>query len=245
MATPPSIADTPAAGPASLRPPRTAHPAHRRRAPVEVGHRRAAGGEHPADTAERSSFAALVAAAADGDRAAWEQIVAQHSRLLWSVARGVGLGAADAADVCQTTWVQLIKHLDSIEDPDRIGAWLVTTARREAIRLSRRTKRDLPASDDPVLERTPPGLVIDITDAAIERDERAVACLQGMIADLPERSRLLLALLATDPTPSYAEISEVLDMPIGSIGPTRARALERLREGLTALGISQDDVCSK
>jgi RNA polymerase sigma factor (sigma-70 family) len=184
----------------------------------------------------------LVKAAAAGDEAAWEKLVTRHSRLLWAVARSVGLSASDAADVCQTTWMQLVRHASSIHDPDRIGAWLATTARREAILISRRSRRDIPSGDDPVLEQQSASPVIDLTDAALARDERVICALRAAIAELPERSRQLLALLATDPVPPYAEISRRLDMPIGSIGPTRARALERLRRSVVDRGIAWDDV---
>ena len=198
-------------------------------------------GAPPAGT-DRSMLPALVEAAAAGDRAAWDAIVNQYGRLLWTVARSVGLSGADAADVCQATWMQLVTHLDSIQHPERIGAWLVTTARREAIRVSQRGRRCVPSGDDPVLDHPGGGQIIDITDAAIERDEHAMRCVRTIIEGLPERSRLLIALLATDPTPSYLEISKVLDMPIGSIGPTRARAMERVRDRLADRGISLEDV---
>jgi RNA polymerase sigma factor (sigma-70 family) len=192
------------------------------------------------ESTDRADIADLMVRAAGGDQAAWEGLVRQHARLLWTVARSVGLSGADAADVCQTTWLQLVKHLHAIQEPERVGAWLVTTARREAIRASR-SIRDLPAGDDPVLTDGTEDF-IDLTDAATAADERALRCLRSSLAALPERSQLLLALLAADPAPSYAEISEALHIPIGSIGPTRARALRQVRLSLISSNVSLDDI---
>src|SRR5829696_7583832 len=89
-----------------------------------------------------SVTASLLARAAQGDQRAWDELVAEHSRLLWAVARSFRLDAADANDVVQTTWLRLVEHLDRIEDPTRLVGWLVTTARREAMRVLRRAGRE-------------------------------------------------------------------------------------------------------
>src|SRR2546423_2044677 len=92
----------------------------------------------PADTAE------MVSAAALGEPAAWDALVDRYARLVWAVARAFGLSDADAADVSQTTWLRLAEHLPRLREPDRIGAWLATTARREAMRALARTRREQP-----------------------------------------------------------------------------------------------------
>lgn len=174
-------------------------------------------------------------AAAEGDQAAWDALVKRFSGLVWSIARAHRLGSADAADVCQTSWLRLVENLDRIRDPDRVGAWLATTSRNECLRIIRRSGRLVPTdlSLDVDLEAdeamAPPG------DAALLTGERD-AELWKAFALISERCRALLRLLITDPPPSYEDIAGLLDMPIGSIGPTRARCLEHLRRkaGITA-----------
>jgi len=177
------------------------------------------------------SDARSVAAAARGDQAEWNRLVARHSSLLWAVARGHRLSRADAADVVQATWLRLVEHLAEIRNPDRIGAWLATTARREALATIRRGERCEPSEDlDVVPDAHAPG-----PDAELLRGERRSA-IATALRRLPARDLVLLRLLTLDPMPSYEEIGAALAMPIGSIGPTRARALERLRRELHRAG---------
>ena len=169
---------------------------------------------------------ALLAAAAAGDSSAWNVLVDQYTGLLWSIARGYRMSTADAADAVQTTWLRLVEHLDRIEDPSRLPGWLATTVRRECLRILRRGKREQPAFDDeglPDVVDDAPGL-----DAALLDSERDAALWRAM-EQMPERCRLLLRVLMASPPPSYAEVAAALDMPIGSIGPTRQRCLDRLR----------------
>jgi RNA polymerase sigma factor (sigma-70 family) len=174
----------------------------------------------------------LVRLAAGGDRAAWGRLVDRYSGLLWSVARAHRLSQADAADVVQTTWLQLVEHLDRLQKPDAVGAWLATTARRESLRVLRINARMPPSEHVP--ETTDPALPAGASLIVAERDE----ALWAAFAQLPERCRLLLRLLMSDPPPSYEEIGEVLGMPIGSIGPTRIRCLARLRSEVSVVGIT-------
>jgi DNA-directed RNA polymerase specialized sigma24 family protein len=107
--------------------------------------------------ATSSGVGELVGAAATGDRQAWDELVDRYSGLLWSIAMAYRLGRADAADVVQTVWLRLLENLDKLRDPDRVGAWLATTARRECQRTLVRTSRVLPTDDDWRLEpATPP-----------------------------------------------------------------------------------------
>lgn len=170
--------------------------------------------------------AALLAAAARGDQRAWEQIVDRYANLVWSVARSFRLGDADAADVSQATWLRLVQHLDEVREPDRLGAWLATTARREALALLRRTRRDLPVDDPQGL----PGRESEdlAPDARLLRAERD-AELRAAVADLPARCRQLLRVLLADPPPSYEVAAAAMGMPVGSVGPTRSRCLAHLR----------------
>ena len=160
----------------------------------------------------------------DGDQAAWDQLVEDLTGLLWSVARGNGLDHVDAADVVQTTWLRLAENLHRLRDPERVSAWLVTTARRESLRVLRGRKRDVPVSEvSPLLESCE-----DDPEAPVLRAEQD-ARLWGAFRTLPTLCRSLLRVLMADPVPSYAEVSAALDMPVGSIGPRRARCLQRLR----------------
>jgi len=169
-------------------------------------------------------LAELVEAASEGDQAAWNALVERFSGLLWATARAHRLSPSDSAEVVQTTWLRLVEHLDRIRDRDRIGAWLATTARRECLRLIRHGAREFPASDHDDLDGrndTPVGAAI----LASERDDT----LWKAFSALGERCQALLRLLIADEPPSYEEISAALGMPIGAIGPTRQRCLERLR----------------
>ena len=183
-----------------------------------------------------SATATLLARAAQGDQGAWNDLVAEHSRLLWSVARSFRLDAADANDVVQTTWLRLLEHLDRIEDPSRLIGWWVTTARREAMRVLRRAGRERPVIEDTVLDRPDDGPPVD---SNLLRDERDRALWQAF-SRLSEKCRQLLRVAVTHPQ-SYDEISDALEMPVGSIGPTRRRCLTQLRGFLEGTVLTEGD----
>lgn len=178
--------------------------------------------------------AVLVRAAAAGDQEAWDALVSRFTGLVWSIARGHRLSSADAADVCQTTWLRLVENLGRLREPDRVGAWLATTTRNECLRTIRRSGRLVPTEldHDIDLRTAPPPPALDERLLAVERD----AGLWQAFERISERCQLLLRLLITDPPTPYEEIGALLDMPLGSIGPTRARCLETLRRkaGITA-----------
>ena len=168
--------------------------------------------------------APLVDRAALGDEDAWDDLVARFAGLVWSVARGYGLDVADVADVSQTCWLRLAENLHRLHDRERVGAWLATTARRESLAVLKRGRRQVPSGvtfDDEQAGGPEP-------DSSLLRRERSAA-LFAAFRELPASCRTLLRVLLADPAPSYAEVSENLDMPVGSIGPRRARCLERLR----------------
>jgi RNA polymerase sigma factor (sigma-70 family) len=176
------------------------------------------------------SLERLVSDAKGGDERAWCEIVERYAGLVWSVARAHRLSDADAADVSQATWMKLFRSLGTLQHPAALGAWLATTARRECLRCIRRSGRSEPwpeeldvADDRPAVDA---GLLAGDRDALVMR----------ALALLPERDQALLRMLSADPGPSYEEIGAALAMPIGSIGPTRARALARLRRKLDQLG---------
>jgi RNA polymerase sigma factor (sigma-70 family) len=176
----------------------------------------------------KADRAGLIAAAGTGDRAAWDAIVTEFAGLVWAVARSLRLGAADAADVSQVTWLRLLENLDRIRDPAALGGWLATTARREAINILRQ-RRELPDPDQTEYadDRQPPpwqGVLVE------ERDRE----LWQAFRQLPDRCQAVLRLLVLDPAPGgYAAAATVLDLPVGSLGPTRARCLATLRSYLS------------
>lgn len=182
-----------------------------------------------------TSVTTLLEQAGAGDDAAWADIVDRYSDLLWSITRRCGLPPSHGADVVQTTWLRLSERGGAIREPERLGGWLSTVARREAWRAAARWRRDLPA-DDVVL-------TLPDTDAASVEDEvvgrRTVDDLRSAIEQLPSRQRALMCILLSEGEPSYQEIAERTGMPIGSIGPTRARAVARLRQ---LLGVTEREV---
>jgi RNA polymerase sigma factor (sigma-70 family) len=177
-----------------------------------------------------SDNAILLAKAGAGDQRSWETIVRRYAGLVWSVARSYRLGSADAADVSQATWLRLVEHMNDIRDSDRLGAWLATTARREALAILRRAGRDAPATDPTELD--PPDDGGEPVDDRLLRAERDIQLWRAFGA-LPHACQQLLRILLAEPAPSYAEASAALGMPVGSIGPTRARCLSTLRRRLT------------
>jgi len=172
-------------------------------------------------------IAGLVDAAGAGDQNAWNRLVREFDSLIWAITRAHRLGDADAADVSQATWLALAQHVNKLNNPAGVGAWLATTARHECLRVLRSGQRHLLFGDDaPEHESAEPGpghaLLITERDDALWR----------AFSRLREADQALLRMLTADPRPPYEEIAAALDMPIGSIGPTRQRALARLREQL-------------
>lgn len=176
----------------------------------------------------------LLQAAVDGDQKAWDALVDRFSGLVWAIARAHRLSATDAADVSQTAWLRLVENLGRIREPDRIGAWLATTTRNECLRVIRKAGRQVPTDMD--VDAEPPDTESPLADEGLLTGERDVA-LWRAFSSISERCQVLLRLLIADPAPSYEEIGAALGMPVGSIGPTRARCLEHLRRksGITSL----------
>jgi RNA polymerase sigma factor (sigma-70 family) len=172
---------------------------------------------------------AVVRAAAAGDQSSWDDLVERFSGLVWHVARGHRLGHADAADVVQTVWLRLVESMSRLREPAAVGGWLATTTRNESLRTLRRSGREV--SDDELASM--PADEDFSPEAMAEAGERQVLVRQALDR-LSLRCQTLLRALASNPDTSYAEISAALDMPIGSIGPTRGRCLDQLRKGLRA-----------
>ncbi|MFI9813063.1 RNA polymerase sigma factor [Saccharothrix variisporea] len=172
------------------------------------------------------SNAALLASARLGDHAAWHELVRRHLRLVWAVARSFRLTRDDAADVAQATWLVLAENLTTIRHPERLTAWLVTTARRESLAVLRTRSREEPA------DLRPPDTAPSPEDTAEAADTGTR--LWHAYRTLPARCRRLLHLIAHAPDLTYPELAQATGIPANSLGPTRHRCLAVLRRRLTA-----------
>jgi RNA polymerase sigma factor (sigma-70 family) len=164
----------------------------------------------------------LLALARQGDGSAWGEVVVRYRGLVSSVVRAYRLQDADARDAEQRTWLRLVEHLGSLRDPDRLGGWLATTASRECLRILREGQTLVGLEMDAV-PTTEPGVEEQVIDAD------TAARLWQIVATLPPRGRTIMrALFADEPRP-YAEVARATGIPIGSLGPSRARLIDRVR----------------
>lgn len=186
----------------------------------------------PGDPAE--PVASLVRAAVDGDSQAWDALVGRFSALVWSIARSYRLNAADAADVSQVVWLRLVENLENIRLPDRLGAWLASVTRHECLRTLRKADREI-AIDDHLGEVQE--TYEDEVALRLLAEQRDTAFWRAF-ADLPERWQAILRILMSSPAGGYEEVAAALDIPVGSIGPTRQRGLERLRHHPAMLSLA-------
>ena len=187
----------------------------------------------------------LIERARHGDRAAWNEIVARFAPLVWSICLRMGLARPDAEDVCQGVWMRLVEQLDRIRQPAALPGWLVTTTRHECERVTRLTRQRALGERRAVGERELTSMGAD-PDRSILIAEQQQA-LREAFADLPALCRRLIQLLLHDPPLPYAEIGEKMGKPVGSLGPSRARCLGKLRRhpalrewtGVAAHGVEQ------
>jgi RNA polymerase sigma factor (sigma-70 family) len=162
---------------------------------------------------------------AGGDAVALDELVRVMTPVLWHVVRAYRLTTELAEDVVQTTWLSLVKSRASIQEPAAVGGWLTTTARREAWKVAKATGRGIPVEEDELTRRLPDE---DSAEAEVVRrdgDER----LWQAVERLSERCQALLRIVAFEHRPDYTTIAANLGMPVGSIGPTRGRCLQKLR----------------
>jgi RNA polymerase sigma factor (sigma-70 family) len=165
--------------------------------------------------------------AAKGEKHAWDTLVERFIPLIWSICRKYRLGDADAKDVGQNVWLQLTDQLGKIRDPAALPGWLATVTRRECLRVIGATQR-LPAAGYVINAEIIPDEHSGVAEQELLAAERHAA-LHEAFAALPPSDQRLITLLLEDPPVSYAEISARLGIPIGSIGPTRRRCLDKLR----------------
>lgn len=177
--------------------------------------------------------AVLVRRATEGDHQAWDCLVERYTPLVMAVVRRHRLAPDDAMDAYQTVWLSLVEHLGRLDEPRALPGWLMTTTRNECLRVIRAGRRTQPVEPEAldatsIDVRSRHGDDEDVASGLL-RSERHEALLAAL-AELPDHQRQLLILLLADPPLSYEEISKRLNVSVGYIGPTRSRALQRLRQ---------------
>jgi len=170
--------------------------------------------------------ATLVGRARSGDRDAWEELVERFRGLVIAVTRSFRLAPDDAADVVQQTWLRLFESIDRVREPEKLASWIGTTARRECLRLLRKGGRERPTDDIDRHDDGSPAFPAPGQELLTAQEHRA---LWTAVQSLPDRHRRLMTVLMASTRPSYGSVAQALEMPVGSIGPTRMRAIERLR----------------
>jgi len=185
------------------------------------------------------SVIALVTRAVNSDQNAWNDLVERYAPLVWSICAHYRLNDQDMEDVGQTVWLLLVEHLGKLREPAALPGWLATTTHREcqrALTAARKTEGAGTKLEDALL----------VVDAAVIEQEILAAernaALRLALRELPPRCQQLLTMLISDPPRSYAEISATLQIPVGSIGPQRARCLERLRRSAALAGLGAGEL---
>ena len=185
------------------------------------------------------SVVALVTRAGGGDQGAWDEIVERYAPLVWNICCRYRLSEQDTQDVGQTVWLLLVEQLGRLREPAALPGWLATTTGRECLRVvtaGRKSQRLWSGLDDAAL------FVDDkVIDEEILLAERN-AGLRAAFSELPPQCQRLLAMLMGDPPRSYAEIHTTLGIPLGSIGPQRARCLDRMRRSSALLALGEDEL---
>jgi RNA polymerase sigma factor (sigma-70 family) len=174
---------------------------------------------------DEDGLANVVLAARSGGEQAWRTLVNRFTPALRKTVRDYRLNAADTDDVVQTVWASAFSHIGNLRDPEAIGGWLHAIARREALHTIRRRQREILVDDETSL----PHRSDDTAPVEVLLEAEQSEALHVAVDRLPDRQRILLGVLLSDTTTSYADVSRKLGVPVGAIGPTRERALARLR----------------
>jgi RNA polymerase sigma factor (sigma-70 family) len=185
------------------------------------------------------SVVTLVLRAAEGDQHAWDEIVERFAPLVYAICTRYRLSSPDIEDVGQTVWLLLVEHLGQLREPAALPGWLATTTARECLRVVKAASRSewqVTGQDDSL--RFVDDRAIDEEILMAERN----AELRALFAELPARCQQLLAMLLSDPPHSYAMIHEALGIPVGSIGPQRARCLDRLRRSSASTALGEGEI---
>ncbi len=183
-------------------------------------------GRAPANSTD--IVADLLHGISDGDAAAWNEILRRYGKIVSATVRSFRLQEADALDAIQMTWLRLIENADRVQFPERLGGWLATTARRECLHILRQIKRTPNLTE---------GTAETVADPSVGPEQRAIDAdtarmLRQLVGELSPRQRTVIRMLFTNNPCSYATIAGAAGLPLGGIGPTRARALQQLRDRL-------------
>ncbi|MEU5955053.1 sigma-70 family RNA polymerase sigma factor [Streptomyces sp. NPDC047525] len=165
----------------------------------------------------------------DGNQESWNRIVDRYTPLIWAIARGHRLSAADCEDVSQTTWMRVIQHLGKLRDPEKLAHWISVSARRESLKHIQKSGRSTPTEDPEVFDRPHPS-ANQPEETALDRETRDEVLLA--YCSLSPKCQALLGLLVAEPPMSYDEVSATLGLARGSIGPIRGRCLKHLERAL-------------
>ena len=177
--------------------------------------------------------ARLVSLCVRGDAEAWETLITRYRRLIYSIPVRFGFQGSDSADVFQTVCVKLLEHLPQLKDESKLSGWLITITTRQCLLVRSQRAREILRTDD---DAEPMDPADDLESAKAHAEEQQTV--RDAVTHLPHRCRQLLELLYFDSrSPSYEEISRILSIPTPSIGPTRARCLDKLRTALRRRGI--------
>jgi RNA polymerase sigma factor (sigma-70 family) len=182
---------------------------------------------------------ALVDRAANGDQGAWDEIVERYAPLVWTICCRYRLSRHDTEDVGQTVWLLLVEQLGRLREPAALPGWLATTTSRECLRLVTATRKSQQVRSG--LDDAAQFVDDKVIDEEILLAERN-AMLRAAFAELPPRCQQLLSMLMRDPPRSYGEIHAALGIPVGSIGPQRARCLERMRKSSALVALGDDEL---
>jgi RNA polymerase sigma factor (sigma-70 family) len=185
------------------------------------------------DAIATDSVADLLLGIGDGDPAAWDEILRRYGKLVSTTVLSFHLQEADALDAMQMTWLRLAENAEQVQFPERLGGWLVTTARRECLHILRQVRLG------PHLTDVGPEIV---TDPSVDPEQRTIDAdttrtLRKLVDELSPRRRTLIQMLFTDSPCSYAEVARIAGIPTGGIGPTRARALRQMRDMLDSVAL--------
>ncbi|PKN95405.1 MAG: sigma-70 family RNA polymerase sigma factor [Chloroflexi bacterium HGW-Chloroflexi-6] len=179
----------------------------------------------------------LIEACLGGNSHAWEALLVRYQRLIYSIPLRYGLSEHDANDIFQNVSILILENLPSLRDPERLGPWLVITTRRECWRMFRKRPKISSAPESTSLdEQIPSKAHVENDFLALERQ----SIVRAAVELLGEPCRQLITLLFyAEPRPAYASIARKFSLPEGSIGPTRARCLEKLMSILEKMGLSE------
>lgn len=186
---------------------------------------------HRAYGEDQRSDRDLLKACLTGNQDAWTALVERYQRLIFSIGRRQGLTPEDSADLVQNVLTIVLRRLETVQDQDRFSAWLITTAKREAWRVRRQAPVYEPLEEVDLIDEQP------LPEEEVMAWERAALVRLALDRLTVTCRELVAALFFEHQTPGYAELSERLRMPVGSIGPTRARCFAKLAVELETLGV--------